>query len=247
MVLMLFILFTVLSIKSCAVHAQSSRNSHDDLISKSVKAWDDNVRRLKPRTPVYLGAEISLAFPQYSLKSRIAALDGLRVNYIGTNLGGVIGNAVGKLKANVGLYYSEPSVPYTMEMLQGAMAGTLYILRLNKVKHRSFEPYISLGLARQQTKFYGNYLPSTDDGLATSTNYSATEQPLLGKTGSTQINTGVGVEYQFETCAATFIHLFAEIDYSVLISSHASNQAFSGTRQSNPTSFSLGINFGISK
>jgi len=247
MVLMMFTLFTVLSIKSCTVKAQSSHSAYDDLISKRVKVWADSVKKSNPRkTTVYVGGEMSLAFPQYSLKSRISALEGLRVNYIGTNLGGLIGNAIGKLKANIGLYYSEPSVPYTMEMFQGAIAGTLYILRINKVKHHSFEPYVTLGLAHQQTKFYGNYLPQ-DNGIAPLANYSNSEQPLLGKTGFTQMNTGVGVEYQLTSCNTTFIHLFAEVGYGVSISSSASNLAFAGTRLSNPTTFSLGINFGIIK
>src|SRR5207237_9475966 len=130
--LMLFSLFIVISLKSCAVNAQSSRSSYDEPISKKVKAWDDSVTKTKPkRTPVFLGAEISTAFPQYTLKSMIPALDGLRVNYIGTNLGGLVANSIGKLKANVGLYYSGPSVPYTIEMLHGAISATLYILRIN--------------------------------------------------------------------------------------------------------------------
>ena len=248
MVVMVFILFTVLTLKSCIVRAQSSHSASDVSISIRVKAWEDSVKKLKPKkTTVYLGGEISLAFPQYSLKSRIGALQGLRVNYIGTNLGGVMGNAIGKLKANVGLYYSEPSVPYAMEMFQGAIAGTLYILRIKKVKHHSFEPYVMLGLAHQQTKFYGNYLPHIDNGVVPPTNYSVSEQPLIGKAGFIQMNTGVGVEYQLESCNATFIHLFAEIGYGVLISSNASNASFSGTRLSNPTTLSLGIHFGIVK
>ena len=245
--LMLFSLFTVMSIKSCIVNAQSTPNSRDQSVSKKIKAWDDSIRRTKPkRTSTFLGAEISLAFPQHTLKSKIAALDGLRVNYIGTNLGGVVGNSIGKLKANVGLYYSEPSVPYTMEMLQAAISGTFYVLRINQVKDHSFEPYVSIGLARQQTKYYGNYLPS-DNGITPPVNYSVTEQPLLGKTGFTQLNSAIGVEYQIQSCNTTFVHLFTEMGYGFLISSNASNQPFSGTRLSNSTTFSLGINFGISK
>jgi len=241
-------LFAILTLKSCIVNAQSSLGPLDNLISKKAKAWDDSVKKLKPKkTTIYLGGEMSLAFAQYSLKSRISALEGLHVNYIGTNLGGVVGNSIGKIKANVGLYYSEPSVPYTMEMFQGAIAGTLYILRVNKLKYHSFEPYVTLGLARQQTKFYGNYLPVTENGIVPPANYSAAEQPLLGKAGFTQLNTSVGVEYQLTSCNTTFVHLFAEVGYGVSISSRASNQAFVGTRLSNPTTFLLGINFGIIK
>ena len=247
MTLMVLMLITVLSMKSCTVSAQSSRSSFDDSISKKVKVWDDSVRKLKhQRTPVSVGGEMSMAFPQYTLKSKIGAIDGLHVNYIGTNLGGVVGNPIGKLKANVGLYYSEPSVPYSMEMFQGAISGSLYVLRTTKVKYHTFEPYVTLGFARQQTKFYGNYLPM-DNGMLPQTNYSVSEQPLLGKAGFTQLNTGIGVEYQLTSCNTTFIHLFAEVGYGVMISSRASNASFSGTRLSNPTTLSLGINFGILK
>jgi hypothetical protein len=245
--LILFCLFTIMGIKSCTLHAQASREQLDELISKKVKAWDDSVRKLKPKNrPLYLGCELSLACPQYILKSRIPALDGLHTQYLGTNLGGVASSAAGKLKATVGMYYSEPSVPYTMDMVQGAVSGSLYLLRLKKIKYHSVEPYATVGLTRQLTKFYGDYLPA-ENGAAPQTNYSLTEQPLVGKTGFTQMNLGVGVEYQLESCSNVFIHLFAEAGYGVLISSGSSNRSFSGTTLSNPATISLGLNFGISK
>jgi len=246
--LMLFCLFAIMSLKSCMVSAQSSRKQLDELISRKAKAWDDSIKGLKlKKQPLYMGAELSMAVPQYILKSRVAALDGLRVNYLGTNIGGVIGNPIGKLKANVGMYYSEPSVPYTMEMLQGGISGNIYLLRLKKIQYHSFEPYTTVGFSRQQTKFYGNYLPSADNSTTGQNNYSVTDQPLLGKTGFTQMNVGAGIEYQLENCNNLFVHLFAEINYGVLISSNASRTAFSGTRLSTPTTVSLGISFGIIK
>jgi hypothetical protein len=247
--LILFSLFVALSLKSLIVGAQSSRDILDGVISKKVKAWHDSVRKLRSKkSPTYLGGELSLSFPQYNLKSQIAELAGLHVSYIGTNLGGMVGSPIGKLKANVGMYYSNPSVPYTIDMMQGSLAASVYVLRLKKVKYHSFEPYAGVGFTYQGTKFYGNYLPFTDNGISTqTTNYSVTDPPLLGKTGFALLNLTTGVEYQLESTCNLFIHLFAEVNYGVAVSSAASNHSFSGTAPASPASVSVGINFGILK
>src|SRR5258706_8022104 len=99
--LILFCLFAALTLKSWIAGAQTSRVSLDRTISKKAKAWDYSVIKLSlKRSPTYLGGELSLSFPQYNLKSRIVELAGLHVSYIGTNLGGIVGNPIGKLKAN---------------------------------------------------------------------------------------------------------------------------------------------------
>ena len=111
-----------------------------------------------------------------------------------------------------------------------------------------FEPYFGLGFAYQGTKFYGNYLPVADNGVSTQpTNYSVTDQPLLGKTGVTVINVTTGIEYQLENTGNLFVHLFAEVNYGIVVSSAASNRAFSGTTPASPSSVNVGINFGILK
>lgn len=241
-------MFIVLSLKSCMLRAQSSREMLDRKIYLRVQAWEDSVKKVKPHhKPVYLGGELSLAFPQSDLKSKISQLNGLRMSYIGTNLAGVMGNAIGKLKAQVGAYYSEPSVPYTMSMLQGGVSASVYPLRLKNRTYHRFEPYVQTGISYQQTKYFGTYLLSDQSAQPTPYNYSTTEQPLLGKTGYTQLNMAAGVEYQLETNNDVFIHLFAEVGYGTGINSTASNRNFTGTTVANPMWVSLGISFGIIK
>ncbi|HCW08251.1 MAG TPA: hypothetical protein DGG95_12895 [Cytophagales bacterium] len=230
-----------------SLKAQSSRQAIDQKFTLKIQRWEDSVRRLKAkRMPVYVGGSLSLAFPQNTLKSRIEALNGLRVSYTGTNLGGVLGTQLLKLKANAGLYYSDASVPYDMQMWQCSLASSIYILRLKEIKYHTLEPYFNLGLAHQSTKFYGNYLAG-ENGAPTNSNYSSTDQPLLNVSQYNQMNAGVGVEYQLESSNRMFVHLFAEMNYGLLISSRANTAAFNKTVTQNPTSITLGINFGIIK
>jgi len=240
--LMLFGLFTVMSIKSCTVNAQVFRGANESLTHKEKKVHHEILRKLKVKMyEKYFGGELSLATPRYKLQSNIAALDGLPVSYLGTNLGVVAGNSIGKLKMNVGLYYSDSSVPYTLQMYQERITGSIYPMRMLKAKCRAFEPYVSVGITRQQTQFYGNYL-----GSDKSTNYSTTEQPFLGAVGFSQINLDAGVEYRINT-PHNFIHVFGELGYGVLVSSNTSDHEFSKTRLSNSSSISLGVSFGLLK
>src|SRR6478736_9710665 len=114
--LILLALFTVLILNSCKAKAQSHREVLDLQIAEKVKAWEDSMLRLNPaKNPTYLGGEISLAVPQYKLNSNISHLSGMKAGFMGVNLGGVLANQLGKLKANAGMYYSNSSVPYTID------------------------------------------------------------------------------------------------------------------------------------
>lgn len=242
-------LFIILSLKSMISNAQSSRDAQDKAIYQKVKVLDDSIRKLNPRKfPVYIGGELSLSVPQYSLKSNISALAGMPVNFLGTNVAGVIGNPAGKIKASVGMYYSGSSVPYEIGMTQGSISASAYLLRLKEVSYHTFEPYVNMGLSYQATKFFGSYLPVAENGTSTqSTNYSSTDSPLLGKAGFTIMNVAAGVEYQLESNNNLFIHLFAEASYGMMINAHSSNTAFNGTTIVNPSAITVGINCGILK
>ncbi|MBI3220043.1 MAG: hypothetical protein HYZ44_11055 [Bacteroidetes bacterium] len=148
------------------------------------------------------------------------------------------------MKGKAGMYQSNSSMPYKIYMLQGNVSAGVYLLRLKTIKYHTFEPYVSVGASYQQAKFYGYYLPTDDDGKPVSTNYSNTDSPMLGKTGSTFINVTTGVEYQLESDTHMFLHLFAEVNYGILISSQSSNASFNGTTPSNLSALSVGISFG---
>ena len=216
--IMFVLLVTLIAAKSCIVNAQS-RHSY-----------------------TYYGYGLSLSVPQHVLKSNIPQLNGMKVNFMGYNLGGMIANKYGKLKVNVGSYYSGSNVPYEIDMIRGTVSGSIYLLRLNEAKVHLFEPYATLGFGQQVSKFYGDYL-STD----TKNTSNAGNQPLLGKVSSTRLNIGAGVEMQLENDNQKFIHLFAEVTYGTPLSSKASNSAFSQTKVMNSMTFNFGVNFGIVK
>ena len=243
------ILLSLFSIVSLKVSAQSHREIVDNEIVANMIAYQDSIGKLKTKKfPVYVGGELSLSVPQYTLKSDIPALAGLRVNFLGTNIGGVISNPMGKIKANAGLYYSGNSVPHEMDMAQGSLSASAYVLRLKEVTYHTVEPYVTIGVSYQGTKFRGRYLPISENGSSTQdANYSSTEQPLLGRTGFTLVNIVAGIEYQLESINDSFIHLFAEAGYGTMVHASSSNHAFNSTTIMGPSTITLGINFGILK
>jgi hypothetical protein len=216
--IMFALLVTLIGAKSCMVNAQSTHSY------------------------TYYGYGLSMGVPQYELNSNIPQLNGLKVNLLGFNLGGMIANKYGKLKANAGSFYSGSSMPYEIDMMQVSVSGNIYLLRLNEVKVHLFEPYATLEISQQVSKFYGDYL-SKDP----SSSSSSTSQPLLGKVNSARLNVGGGVELQLENDNQKFIHLFAEVVYGTPISSSASNNAFSQTKAMNSVTFNFGVNFGLVK
>src|SRR5258706_13997806 len=86
--IMFVLLITLIATRSCIVNAQSKHSY------------------------TYYGYGLSLSVPQQGIQSNIPQLNGLKANFIGYNLGGMIANKYGKLKANAGSYYSGASVPY---------------------------------------------------------------------------------------------------------------------------------------
>lgn len=246
--LMLFCLLSGIGIKPWAIsYAQSSRAGRDDKIISNIPACEDSTRKIKTRRyPTYWGAELSLSVPQSVWISKIPQLDKMNVNYLGTNLGGVLGFPVGKIKASGGLYNSGASVPYDIYMLQGSLSSNIYLFRLRQIKYHLFEPYAVVGVSRQQAKVYGHGLAPVQP-KSLQANYSTADCPLAGVMTDTQLNVGAGVEYQIESGRNNFIHFFAEVTYGVPLAWRASNDAFRGTRSLNSACISLGINSGIFK
>ena len=242
------ILFFLPVLMSTLVFGQKSKMSQSfigDVISHRAGPATFSMK-LRSSTPIYKGCEISLAVPQYTLKSTIPNLNDLRMTFLGANLGFVLASPLAKFKTTIGYYESEPSVPYTMTMIQWSLSGGIYPLRLLGAKYHTIEPYTSVGIAYQHTWFYGTYLPNLDVTQPTY-NYSSACEPMLGKTGLTQFNLAIGLEYQLMSHKIVFAHLFAEMNYGFPVLWSASNVAFSGTRASKATMITVGINFGIIK
>lgn len=188
---------------------------------------------------LYLGIEGSFGYTYYELSSDISRLNKLRVSYLGGTVGGVMANPRGKLKANVGLYYSDASTPYTFDLLTGNLSANLYLLRMGQIRYHTLEPYVTGGVSLQRIKFFGTYL---DDGSPK--NYSTSEEELLGRTVTTQFNVGLGAEYQLESDEGGFIHLFVEVVYGIPAVMRSSREVFEHTHSINPVTLSVGISFG---
>lgn len=75
----------------------------------------------------------------------------------------------------MGLFYSSSAVPYTIDMFEVGISGSLYVLDLKKVKYRAVEPYVVMDLGYHQDRYYGAYLDNTP------CNRSVSEERLLGR------------------------------------------------------------------
>jgi hypothetical protein len=240
--LLIVVLFLFLSFNSCVVNGQiRPADSREfgyvtDRYVLTDSTWDN---REETDRPLYVGFEVSLGHSSYTLQSDIPQLSNLMVSYFGGAAGGVLANQLGKLKANIGLYYSDASAPYTFDLLTGNVSANLYLLRIRQVKYHTLEPYLVGGVSAQQTKFYGTYL---NDGMRQ--NYSTAEEQLLGKVATTQFNVGLGAEYQLKNDQGNFIFLFAEVVCGVPVATRHTREAFDRTHIINPVSISVGVGFG---
>lgn len=236
----LAVLFVIVAI---AASAQSQRAGKDVLLYEKVQRLGDSIDNLNlKKIPLYLGYEISFAFPQYQIQSNISQLNNVRASFSGGAVGGVFANQKGKIKANVGLYYSDASVPYSIDVFRTSITSSVYLLRLKESKHHTIEPYSVIGVSHQMNRFFGHYLDNT-----VRKNYSVANEPLLGTVSTTQVSFGGGLEYQLENDRHKFIHFFTEFTYSKNINTTSSNTSFSGTKISDPLLITVGLNFGIIK
>lgn len=229
----IIILFFFLSLSSGAVKGENitTPGKKDNPAADTVFA--------EPDKPLYLGYQIALGTVAYTFNSDLTELHNLRVNNYGATLGAVAGNKFGKLKANAGLYYADASLPYSFDLYTGALSANVYLLRLRNPRYHSIEPYFITRLSQQYIRYYGNYL----DGNVTR-NYSTSEEQYLGRGATTQIDAGLGAEYQLESEHGDFIHLFIEVTCGAPVATQSTREAFDRTRITNPVSLSIGISFG---
>lgn len=237
--MVIVILFLFLSLKSCLVKGKALPASIKEYgYTADPHLLTDSASK-KPNKPFYLGYELALARPIYTLKSNISELDRLRVGNLGVIVGGVAANKFGKLNVHAGMYYSDASLPYSFDLFTGGLSVSMYLLRVGIPKYHTVEPYIIGGISQQHVKFYGNYLDENGKH-----NYSTSEEQFLGKGVTTQFNAGLGAEYQLENDEGNFIHLFAEVAFGVPVAMQGTRDVFDRTHITNPVSISVGISFG---
>ena len=192
-----------------------------------------NVKR-----PLYFGYEIGVGVQGYTLKSNISRINNLHVlregGYAGIKLGG---NRVA-LRANAGLYYSDASVGYSIDHLEGTVSGNIYLLRLGKVKSHMFEPYFVGSVTYQRAKFFGSYLQTEQK------NYSYGNERELGSVRWYSGEVGAGIELQLHNDNLQFLHFFAEAKYGSPFSYNSSNVGYSQTFIKAPVALTVGVTFG---
>jgi hypothetical protein len=235
---LIVILFLFLSLKSCVATGNPMTFCNQDNHPADRYLLGDSTNK-KTGNPLYLGYELALGRPIYTLKSDLTELNHLRVGNLGVMAGGVLANRFGKLKVNAGLYYSDASVPYNFDLFTGGVAANVYLLRIGDAKYHTVEPYLMAGISQQHIEFYGNYL--NQNGASNSSTY---EEKFLGEVITTQCNVGLGAEYQLANNHGDFIHLFAEVACGVPAAKQCTREVFDRTYIVNPVSISVGISFG---
>ncbi len=237
---LIVILFLFLSLKSCATKAMTFDNQDYGCVADRYLLADSaRGKSIKTDKPLYLGYELALGKPIYTLNSDLAELNRLRVNNLGVTAGGVVANKFGKLKGKAGLFYSDASLPYTFDLFIGELSANAYLLRFGDAKYHNVEPYFIGSISQQHVKFYGNYLDQTG-----TRNYSTSEERFLARGVTTQLNVGLGAEYQLENDQGDFIHLFGEVAFGIPVATRCTREVFDRTHIINPFTISVGISFG---
>ena len=236
---LIVILFLLLSLKWCVVKGETMTFHHQEYGYGADWYLMADSTSEKINRPIYLGFELAIGAPVYTLKSDLTALNHLRVSNLGASAGGIVANKFGKLRVNAGLYYSDATIPYSFDLLTAGVSANVYLLRIGDARYHTVEPYFIGGISQQHIKFYGNYLDQN-----VTRNYSSSEQPFLGKGVTTQLNVGLGGEYQLENDQGDFIHLFAEVTCGVPVATRCTREVIDRTQIISPVSISVGTSFG---
>lgn len=187
------------------------------------------------------GYDVAIGANHFQLTSSIPQLQDIAVTQFGARIGVVLANRLGKIRPSAGLYYSDGTTR-TVDMAVVSVAGNLYPLQMLSKRTRLVEPYIIARAGYQRMKFFGTYL--SDDPI---TNYSLSKEPELGTLDGIIGQAGLGVEVRLVHEATHFIHLFAEAMTGSFNKLQNSNSKFNGTTVKNPSHFTLGFSFGLSR
>jgi hypothetical protein len=186
----------------------------------------------------HLGIEGNFGVRVLELKSNIEAID----NEIVVDEGGSLGvSAFVKpiaIRFRHGYYYSSSNVSSTIDLVRSAVTFNFYPLQVFKKNKSVLQPYLITGLQRNIFKMYGHYNPDI-----TSSNYSTSEAPFLGRITSASIGSGAGLEYIL-TGENHFVKLYTEATRGTTIGDIKTNEFFSGTEMKNRANITIGVVFG---
>lgn len=189
--------------------------------------------------PVYTGYELAFGVQHFTLNSNIPQLNQKVVIQQGVTAGIKMSNTRAAIRATAGLYYSDGSFPYSLDILEGGFTGSYYILRTNKrTKYHTIEPYILLSTRYQQATFFGSYLEADHQNKSTS------NEKKIGSVSWFNSAVGGGFEFQLENKQRQFIHFFLEGKIAVAKQYMSSDEAFTETYIQSPITWTLGMSFG---
>lgn len=191
---------------------------------------------------IYSGLEFSMGGQYSKMTSGIKELQSLKVGQNGGYIGYVAGNEFTKFRTGVSLYYSNENTSRTIDKADLSMAGNFYLLRIKNPRFHTIEPYSVFRVAYQRMKYFGTYL-----GDSPITNYSVSQEPVLGTVDYLQINAGLGLEYQLVNLSGNFVHLFAEATAGQSVIARASKGAFRDTGMAMPVNIVIGVSFGMNR
>lgn len=197
----------------------------------------DGEGNILPENVRYRGYTLGAGTQKYTLSSDIPDLNGLNVTREGGSVGVYFGNKLWVVRSAIGLFYSSPSVPYTIDVMEVGTAANIYFLQFGVKQYRTIEPYFSVSAKGTRSAFFGTFLQKGN------TNYSVADEDLVGRINSLQGFAGLGAEYQLQG-TSEFFHFFAELRYGVTIGDFASADVLTGTRTHHPMSLVAGVNFG---
>lgn len=211
----ILVLFIVLSIKSCMVHAQALRPTF------------------------YKGLEAGFGVRTFTISSNIDELKNASVHQEGGSAGLVFGTEKIKFKLRGGIYYAAGNSTTSVNLLETDASTTVYPLQFVKHITCPIQPYVITGISYNTYKFFGHYMDP--DGSAS--NYSSTREPFVGRISQTSATVGMGIEWRLVD-EYNFVHLFAQVRTTVPFMSGYSNDALSQTKIGNVVMVNVGVSFG---
>jgi hypothetical protein len=205
----------------------------------AVAIFSAEAQQLKRLAKQYhLGIEGNFGVRVLVLKSNIAAINNFMVIEEGGSIGVSASVKPVAIRFRHGYYYSSSNVSSTIDLVRSAVTFNFYPLQVFKKNKSVLQPYLITGLQRNIFKMYGHYNPDI-----TSSNYSMSEAPFLGRITSAGVGIGAGLEYVLKG-GNHFVKIFTEATRGTTIGDIKTNEFFSSTEMKNRGNITLGVAFG---
>ena len=212
----------------------------------------------------YVGIEVSAGTRQFSFRSTIPDIHGMKVSGEGLNAGVLIGSEAVMGKVRLGLFETSSLARHKVKMSEGELSMHIFPLYILGRESKLIKPYSLIGLDRAQLKLYGDFeipqpppgMPANPDCVCTCMpppvldepvpveSDSETENGLRGRFNVTRFNLGAGVMVHIPK-SNKFVNMFADVRYGWAIGERPLDHAFDQTKVSHQLNVNVGINFGL--